>query len=255
MIPGSGLRQVVKGEDRMELTQVWWDISWLSVRLERLHKSLGDCGSCSDVLWFRKESSGPNAIAFFKGFIREVKVGRAFRLGVGRQLGCCVGLVVFIVSTLNEHREWACMAGIHLLRILLLCLVLISAFTSAGNTAAWQAPCHSDGSRTEVNLLVVLVEPGHSKDHALLSKPSDCKQNVFGVAIICHDHINYFMDASSFIQSPIYIVDRDQLEQLLRWKFGLVDKILINKVSSHTSVNHGFSGSFFQYFAVPPLVL
>ena len=95
MIPGSGLRQVIKGEDRMELTQVWWDISWLSVCLEHLHKSLGDCGSCSDVLWFRKESSGPNAIAFFKGFIREVKVGRAFRLGVGRQLGCCVGLIIF----------------------------------------------------------------------------------------------------------------------------------------------------------------
>jgi len=60
--------------------------------------------------------------------------------------------------------------------------------------------CHLDSSSMEVNLWVVLVEPGHPKDHALLPKPCNRKQNAFGVAVVCHDHVNDFADASSFIQ-------------------------------------------------------
>jgi len=90
------------------------------------------------------------------------------------------------------------------------------------------------------------VEPGHPKNHALLPKSCDRKQDAFRVAIVGHDHVNYFVDASSFVQRSIYIVNRDRLEQLLCWQFGLVDKILINKVSSCTSVNHGLSGSLFH---------
>jgi len=99
---------------------------------------------------------------------------------------------------------------------------------------------------TEVNLRVVLVEPGHPKNYALLPKSCDRKQDVFRVAVVGHDHVNYFVDASSFIQRSIYVVNRDRLGQLSRWQFGLVDKILIDEVSSHASVNHHFSGSLFH---------
>ena len=91
--------------------------------------------------------------------------------------------------------------------------------------------------------MVVLVEPGHPKNHAFLPKSCDHKQDAFGVAVVDYDHVNYFMDASSFVQCSIYVVDRDRLGQLSHWQFGLVDKILINKVSSRASVDHHFSGS------------
>jgi len=87
----------------------------------------------------------------------------------------------------------------------------------------------------------MLVEPGHPKDHALLPKLCDCKQDAFRVAVICYDHVDDFMDASGFVQHSIYIVNRDWLGQLSCWQLGLVDEILINKVSSHTSINHGLS--------------
>ena len=103
-----------------------------------------------------------------------------------------------------------------------------------------------DSSSVEVNLQIVLVEPGHPKDHALFPKLGDRKQDAFRVAVICHDHVNNFVDASSFVQHSINIVNGDWLGQLSHWKFGLVDKFLINKVSSCTSIIHGFSGSFFH---------
>ena len=61
------------------------------------------------------------------------------------------------------------------------------------------------------------------------------------VAIVRHDHVDNFVDASSFIQCSINIVNWDWLGQLSHWKFGLDDKVLINKVSGCASINHGFS--------------
>ena len=176
-------------------------------------------------LW--KETCCPDVIAFFKWFIRKVRVDRA-------------------ISILYECREWACATSVYLLCKPLLCLAFVSALGSTGNAALWKAPCHLDSSSTEVNLRVVLVEPGHPKNHALLPKSCDCKQDAFGVAIVHHDHVDYFVDASSFIQHSIYVVNGDQLGQLSHWQFGSVNEIWINEVSSHVSIDHCFSGSFFH---------
>jgi len=189
----------------------------------------------------REEARRPNAITFFKRFVRGVAVGRAIRLCVRQRLWVHIGFVIFVVSIFYECREWACATSVYLLRKLLLCLVFVSALSPTSNAALWEAPCHLDSSSAEVNLRVVLVEPGHPKDHALLPKPCDCKQDVFGVAIVRHDYVNDFVDASSFIQRSIYIVNGDWLGQLSRRQLGLVDEILIDKVSSCASIDHGLS--------------
>src|SRR6266545_5280064 len=200
-------------------------------------------GSCVNVFCLWEEASCPDAVAFLEQFIGKVGVDRPVKQCI---LGHGMWSVIFIFSVFYEHGEWASVTGIHLVRLLLLCLVLISALSLTANTASWKAPCHLDSSGAEVDLRVVLVEPGHSKDHALLSKSGDHQQDAFGVAFISHDHVNHLADASSFIQCSIYVVNGDWLGQLLHWQFGLVDEILINKDSSCASIDHGLSRSFFH---------
>jgi len=228
----------------VELAEVQWYafvISRLRVLSEALHKTLRDHGGHADLFCLREKARRPNAIAFFKRFIREVAARRAICLCVRRQLWVRIGLVIFIVSIFYERREWACVTSVYLLRKLLLCLVFVSALGLTSNAALWEAPCHLDSSSVEVNLQVVLVEPGYPKDHALLPKPCDRKQDAFGVAVVCHDHVNNFADASSFVQRSIYIVNRDWLGQLSCWQLGSVGGILIDKVSGCASIDHGLS--------------
>ena len=89
--------------------------------------------------------------------------------------------IIFTFSIFYKCREWASTTGIHLVHLLLLCLALVSALSLTANAASWEVPCHLDSPSAEVNLQVVLVEPGHSKDHALLSKLGDHQQDVFRV--------------------------------------------------------------------------
>jgi len=218
-------------------------ICWLRILPKALCQALGDCGSCANVFHLWEEASCPDVVAFLKWFIRKVGVDRPIEWCV---LGCGMWFVIFIFSIFYEYREWASVTGLHLVRLLLLCLVLILVLGLTADAALWEAPCHLDSSGMKVDLWVVLVEPGHSEDHALLSKLGDCQQDVFGVAFISYDHVDHLVDASSFIQCSIYIVNRNWLGQLLHWQFGLVDKILINEVSSCASIDHGLSGSFFH---------
>ncbi len=90
----------------------------------------------------------------------------------------------------------------------------------------------------EVNIWIVLVQPGESKYHALLTKPGDCEQDMFRVLVIGHDYIDDFVNASGFIEGSIHIVDWNQLGQLAGQKLGLGDEILVYKIPSSTSVNH-----------------
>jgi len=83
MIPWLRRWQLVKGvfgEDRVELVEVRkyaFIISRLRVLSEALRKTLRDCGGRADLFCLREEACRPNAIAFFKRFVREVAVRRA----------------------------------------------------------------------------------------------------------------------------------------------------------------------------------
>jgi len=72
----------------------------------------------------------------------------------------------------------------------------------------------------EVDLRIVLVQPGKAKYHALLTEVGDCKQNTLRMSVIGHDHVDNFADASGLIERSIHIVNRDWLGQLAGQKFG-----------------------------------
>jgi len=100
----------------------------------------------------------------------------------------------------------------------------------------WEASGHFDGSSAEVDLRIVLIQPGESEYHTLLAEVSDCKQNVFGVSVIDHDYVNDFTDAPSLIKCSVHIVNWNWLGQLVGQKFNSGDEVLVNEISSGTSM-------------------
>ena len=79
------------------------------------------------------------------------------------------------------------------------------------DTAAREASGHFYGSGAEVDLWIVLVQPGEHKYHALFAEAGDCKQNVFGMSFVGHDHVDDFVDASGFVKRSVHVVNRDRL--------------------------------------------
>ena len=242
MIPWFGFGQFVKGvlrKYRVEVTEVWQDVLFvvhgLGVQLEALRKLLENCSSCADMLRLGEESSCPDSVAFFKWFILEVS------FQVRRQLGCRLSFI-FLVSIFCEGWERASPAGIYPFGVLPLGVLFCPAVGSTADAAAQETPGHFDGSGMEIDLWIVLVQPGEPEYHALLAEAGDCEQNIFGMLFVGHDHVHDFVDAPGLIKGSMYIVNQDWLAQLVSRKFCSGDKVLVNEVSGSTGINHGVCG-------------
>jgi len=136
--------------------------------------------------------------------------------------------------------------GIYSFGVLPLCVPFHFSVGLAADTAAWEASGHSDGSGAEVDLRIVLVQPGKAEYHALLTEAGDCEQNTLGMSVVGHDHVDDFADASGLIEHSVHIVNRDRLGQLAGRKVRLGDKVLVDEISSGTSIDHGFRGHLFH---------
>jgi len=198
----------------------------LGVLSETFSKPLGNHSSCVDVFRLGEESGCPDSVAFFERFIREV----GFRLG--SRLG-----FVFLISIFYEGWEGASSTGVYSFRF---------SVGLTADTAAREASGHFDGSGAEVDLQIVLVQPGEAKYHALLAEAGDCEQNTLGMSVVGHDHVDDFADASSLIKCSVHIVNRDRLGQLAGQKFRSGDEVLVDEISGGTSIDHGFHGRFFH---------
>jgi len=59
-----------------------------------------------------------------------------------------------------------------------------------------------------IDLWVVVLEPGITKDHALPSKAGDSKEHSFGVGFVMENHVYHFRDLTCLIGGAIHIVHR-----------------------------------------------
>ena len=164
---------------------------------------------------------------------------KEFFYATHQETAWCQLSFVFLVSIFYKGWEGASLTGIYLFSVLPLG-VLFSPAVSLAAYAAQEAPGYFDSLGTEINLQVVLVQPGEPEYHALLAKTGDHKQNMFRMLVIGHDHVDNFVDAPSLIKGSIHIVNQDQLGQLAGQKFCLGDEVLVNEVSSSTGINYGF---------------
>ncbi len=67
------------------------------------------------------------------------------------------------------------------------------------------------------------------------------------MATVGHDHVYNLMDAPSFIQGPIDVIDWDWLQQFMSRQLGVSNKVLIDEVTRSTSVDHSFGQSFLHH--------
>jgi len=223
----------------VEVAEVQRDVLFVICRLgvlsESFRQPLGNCSSRADVFRLGEESGCPDSVAFFEQFIWEVS------FWVGRQLG-----FIFLISIFYEGWEGAGPAGVYPFSILPLCILFRLAVGLTANTAAWEASGHFDGSGAEVDLRIVLVQPGEPEYHALLAEAGDREQNAFGVSVVGHDHVDDFVDAPSLIRRSVHVVNRDRLGQLVGQKFRSGNEVLVDEVSSGASIDHGLRGCFFH---------
>jgi len=131
----------------------------LGVLSESFRQLLGNHSGRVDVFCLGEESGCPDSVAFFKQFIWEV----------GFQVGSRVGFI-FLISIFYKGWEGAGLAGVYSFSIFPLCILFCLAVGLTADTAARKAPGHFDRSGTEVDLWIVLVQPGEPEYHALLAE-------------------------------------------------------------------------------------
>jgi len=149
--------------------EVWQDVFLMIRRLrvlsETLCKLLENCSGHADVFRLGEESSCPDSVALFERFIWEV--GFQVRRQVRHRF-------VFLIGIFYKGWE-ASPAGIYPFNVFPFGVPLHLAVGLATYTAAQKAPSHLDGSGAQVDLWVILVQPGESEYHALLAEVCDYK--------------------------------------------------------------------------------
>ncbi len=203
MVPRLGSRQFIKRvleKDKVEVVEVPWDvflmIHWLEVLSEIFCKSLRNSSRCLNVLCLGKKPSCPYPMTFLKWFIGKI-IGFHIRKAFGLGLGFILPIGIF-----NQGWERTCLTNVYLCIVFPFCIPLCLAFGLTAN-AAEKASGHFDTSDAEVNLWIMLVQPGEPEYHTLFTKSGDSKQDAFGELVVGYDHINNLVNTSSLIQSSI----------------------------------------------------
>jgi len=152
-------------------------IHGLGVLPESFHQPLGNRSGRTNVFCLGEEPGRPDSVAFFKRLIWEVG------FWVRRLFGCRLGFI-FLISIFYEGWEGASLAGVYPFSVLPLGVPFRLSVGLTANAAAREASGHFDGSGAEVNLQIVLVQPGEPKYHTLLAKAGDHEQNMFGMSVV-----------------------------------------------------------------------
>jgi len=83
--------------------------------------------------------------------------------------------LIFLIGIFYKGWEGSCLAGIYPFDVFFFGVPLCLVVSLAAYTAAQKAPSHLDGLGVEVDLRVVLVQPGEPEYHALFAEAGDCK--------------------------------------------------------------------------------
>ena len=87
-----------------------------------------------------------------------------------------------------------------------------------------------------VNLWVVLLEPGESKDDVLPTKIGDCECGPFGVTIEMEDCIYNLSDGPALIWRTVHIVDWNRLTDLMSGQSVVLNVVLAHEGSCGPTV-------------------
>jgi len=99
-----------------------------------------------------------------------------------------------------------------------------------------RASVHLYFSSLPIDLQVMVLELGVTKDHTLPSEARDSKKCSFGVGFVIEDYIHHFRNLTSLIGETIHIVHWYGAKDALDTNIFCTNKILIYEVAHSSGV-------------------
>jgi len=93
-----------------------------------------------------------------------------------------------------------------------------------------------------IDLQVVVLEPGITEDHVLLSKAGDSKEHPFGVGFVTEDYVYNFGDLACLVGGAIDVVHQYGARDALGGNTLHMDKIFINETARSSGVQKRLNG-------------
>jgi len=91
-------------------------------------------------------------------------------------------------------------------------------------------------SSLPIDLWVVVLEPGVTKDHTLPSKAGDSEERPFGVGFVIEDYIHHFGDLTGPIRRAVHVIRWYRARDAPGANIFHMDKVLIYKVAHSSRV-------------------
>jgi len=91
----------------------------------------------------------------------------------------------------------------------------------------------------------MVLEPGVTKDHALLPEVGNSKEHPFGVSFITEDHVYHLRDLSGFIRGTVHVEHWYGARDVPGANTLCTDKIFIYEIACGSGVQKRFDGVYF----------
>jgi len=111
----------------------------------------------------------------------------------------------------------------------------------AASFTARRASVHLYFSSLPIDLRVVVLEPGITKDHVLLPEAGDSEERSFGVGFVAEDYIYNFGDPACFIGGAVHVVHRYGAREAPSVNTFHPYKVSIYKVARSSGVQKRFN--------------
>jgi len=112
----------------------------------------------------------------------------------------------------------------------------VASFTSR------RASVHLYFSGLPIDLQVVVLEPGITKDHVLLSEAGDSEEHPFGVGFVAEDYVYNFGDLACLVGGTVHVVHRYGARDAPSVNTFCLDKVSIYEVARSSGVQKRFDG-------------
>jgi len=95
-----------------------------------------------------------------------------------------------------------------------------------------------------IDLQVVVLEPGITKDHVLLSEAGDSEEHPFGVGFVTENYVYNFGDLACLVGGAVHVVHRYWARDALGVNTFYMDKVSIYEVVCSSRVQKRLGGMY-----------
>ena len=127
-------------------------------------------------------------------------------------------------------------SSLHLLPRRLFLLYHAASFTSR------EALVHLHFSSLPIDLQVVILEPGITEDHVLLSETRDSEERSFGVGFVAEDYVYNFGDLACLVGGTVHVVHRYRARDALSVHTFCLYEVSIYEVACSSGVQKCLDG-------------